>query len=283
MRILKQLFASFIVIGAFYGTFILEKRLAQGQQIVANSNNIVYQANQYTTFGDYVAPLESTFGISSELNMPIASLGNIGLASAGSGGTGNTTGVGFENDDGAINLNTGTTGSGEYRQLSGVNNSATARSLVLSATPQRLRILLLTSGALTQKTVVVGLGDSTTINTAYQAAGAADAVIFRIVAAGAAVNWFAVTKNGASETTTDTGVIDVLDTQRMTFEIIATTTQIQYGICTTASCIPTVLATHTTNIPNDALILIAGLMTANVSNKILTVHWLKYLTGRTNF
>lgn len=278
LHALKTIFASIIVLGLFYGGMTLEKRLAQGQ-IVGTSAGIDYLSDQFTSLGAYVTPLEGLFIYSSEMNFPSASIADFELGTATSGGAGNTIGAGFGNDDGAIVVNTGTAGSGQYRSVFIQANSATARSLVLSTTPQRFKIQVNTDGALTNKTLVVGLGDSTTIDTAYQAAGAADAVMFRIVAAGAGVNWFAVTKNGASETTTDTGTVDVLGAE-VTMEIVATSAQIVYGFCATANCEPTVVATHTTNIPNDALIPLYGALTSDTVNKVARAFWWKYLAAR---
>lgn len=245
-------------------------------------------ADPYTALDSYVAPIESLFVSTSELNFPVASMADFGMATGGSGGAGNATGIGFGNDDGMFVTQTGTAGAGAWRSIWLQSSTGTARSLVLSAVPQRFRFQITTVGALTNKTLIVGLGDSTTISTAYEAAGANDGAFFRVDAAGAGVNWFAVTKNGASpaETTTDTGVADVINagalTDLRTFEIVATSSQITYGVCTGANCQPVVIATHTTNLPNDALIPVWGALTDNATTQAVEVRWFKFASARTN-
>jgi hypothetical protein len=280
---MKRILTLLVLIG-FLGFAVAKSNL--NAQILSNSNSITYLSDQFTSLAQYVAPIETLYVMESELAFPVASMSDFQFASTGSGGAANTTGTGFGNDDGMFSMNTGTAGAGSWRSLNVQSNTGTMRTLALSTVPTRIKFQITTTGVLTNKTIWMGLGSTATISTAYQAAGANTGVGFRIVAAGAGVNYFAVTKNGASETTTDTGIADAVNAsstaQLRTFEIVATSQSIQYYICSGPNCLPTIIATHSTNIPTAAIGPALGIMSADATNNGLEARWFKYASARTN-
>lgn len=232
----------------------------------------------------YSTPIETLYSLVTECNIPVASIADIELQSAGSSGS--SIGFGFGNDDGMFALQSGGTAN-NYRSLSIQSNTGTRRTLALSSTAHRVKCQFSVIGALTNKILIVGLGSASVINSAYQAAGANTGCFFRIDAAGAGVNWFAVTKNGASETTTNSGVADAINagstSQLFTVEIVATSTSVKYYLSTGANVsAPTLIATHTTNIPTAAIGFIVGVMTKNTTSQGIELRWLKFQSPRTN-
>lgn len=168
---------------------------------------------------------------------------------------------------GAVELSTGTT----INSLSYLWSGNVSGTFTISANEARLSCYCnMAQVGTTQRVVIVGWGD--TNPGALVATNTAKGVFFRAQAAGAGVNIFCVTKNGASgsglETTTDTG-ISANGPEYHLFEIIATSTSVKFYID------GNLVATHTTNIPTTGIGVRVGLATTDTSNKSIRVDWLR--------
>lgn len=129
------------------------------------------------------------------------------------------------------------------------------------------------------------------MGTGYQTAGANTGCFFRVDPTTVAVNWIAVTKDGtgaANETTTDTGILDRVAaslSDAFTIEIVATNTSVSYYMSLgTNVASPTLIGTHTTNIPTGTLIPIIGTYqkVTIATHKSMENRWLKFKSARTN-
>lgn len=217
--------------------------------------------------GSYSDNLEGVYTVTSDLNFLTGSINDFGLGKAGNG----IFGSGWGNDDGAISMYSGSL-AGRYQSMYLRSNNSGARTTTLSGVATKTKVYMASISGLTQKIGVVGFGSSTAVNTAYAAGGANSGAFFRVDSVGAAANVYAVTKIGASETVTNTGILDS-GTYR-TFEIVATSSSIVFSID------GTVVATHSTNLPTSPLINLWGVYTKDNVNKIIRLEWIKHESKR---
>jgi len=241
-----------------------------------------------TVVDPYLIPIEDQFNLTTEFLFRATAILDNGFASFLSSGT---VGGGFGNDDGLLSINSGGTAT-NYATLAIASPTGTARSLALSSTSIHFKIYFDSINAVIQNIKIVGLGSTTTMGTGYQTAGASTGCFFRIDATASAVNWFAVTKDGTgsgNETTTNTGILDRVATSLaadgLTIEIVATSTSVSYYMSLGVNVAsPTLIATHTTNIPTAALIALLGTYqkVTIAANKSMEVRWLKFKSARTN-
>lgn len=218
----------------------------------------------------YTFPFETLYEWAEDLYFPISAITTHGLGSSLSG-TGALTVASFSNTESVFDLSSGGT-SGGYATLWLSTNAAANRIVALSAIPTRMKWRASTgfgASTLVQRMELMGLGSSVVNGTAYAAAGANSFVGFRIDVTSANTALIAVTKTGASETTTTTSVTEVINT-RHTFEIIATSTQILYYIDGVLE------ATHTTNIPTAAIGPIISIRNKENAVKAVSVDWMKF-------
>lgn len=137
----------------------------------------------------------------------------------------------------------------------------------------------------TNKTVIIGFVSDTSGSSTLVPTGAGKGVFFRIDAAGSAVNIFAVTKNGANtETTVDTGILDVADNSAAAyrvFEIIATTASASFIVYNLDGTIA-FSTTISTNIPTTNICPSVQNTTNTTANTNTAVDYFKYAMP-TNF
>jgi hypothetical protein len=231
---------------------------------------LVQQAGAASSLLDlYQTPFESVYSWATDLNVLVAELSTQGLAT-GTSGTGTITYASFVNTNSGFDLHTGTT-SGGYTTLYAQSNDTAQRTLALSTVPTKLKWRSAPVDTnLVQRMELLGLGSSVVNGTGYATGGGSSFVGFRIDVTAANTNLFAVTKNAAvGETATDTGILQVLDAMN-TFEIIATSTSVQFWIDGVLK------ATHTTNIPTAAIGPIWSSRNKENVAKGTQVEWVKY-------
>jgi len=188
-------------------------------------------------------------------------------------GTGAVSTGGFGNNNVTWDVRSGAT-SGGYATVFGSSNDTASNGLALSATRQciKWRSAAIDTDLL-QRMEIIGFGSTATNGTGYASGGASSCVCFRIDVTVANTNLIAVTKLGATETTTDTGVIEVLDTMN-SFEIVATSTSVTFFINGAA------VATHTTNIPTAIVFPVFSTRSKAAGSRGTQLDWVQYARPR---
>lgn len=218
---------------------------------------------------EYATDFSASFSIAEEFLWQPTSATAFGFSSSGSG----IWGVGFGADNAAHSVYSGAT-SGFYKMVYVQTNTA-FRVLALSSTETKfaLRLTPPAATALDQKLQIWGLTNTTALTTALAAGGGASGTFFRVDATGSAAVIEAVSKNGAFETVTSTGITDATNTYR-TYEVIATNSSVTFKIDGTT------VATHTTNIPTVALGPAYGIRTKVAVMRVFKTDWFKYESAR---
>jgi len=233
---------------------------------------LVQQAGSASGLIDlYQLPFESLYQFATDVLADPSTLANLiplGLYGIISG-SGALNTASFVNTNSGIDIHSGAT-SGGYAGLYGARNDTAHRTTALSTVPTKVKWQSAPIDTnLVQRMELLGLGNSLVNGTNYAAAGASLFVGFRIDVAGSNETLKAVTKNGASETVTDTGVTQVLDVMNL-FEIIASSSQVKFYID------GNLVATHTTNIPTGALGPLWSSRTKENAAKGTQLEWVKF-------
>ena len=216
---------------------------------------------------NYASDYENVFSVATDMNWPVASSTSFGFAAEGPGVWGNSWGI----NNGRLSVYSGGA-IGNYRSVYVQSNSGFFRTMILSATPTKFKIRLGPPSAtpVDQKFAVWGLMNTTSATSQFAIGGAGRCTCFRLDAGGSAGTIEVVTKNGASETVTSTGVVDAAGVDH-TAEIIATSTQVLYYLD------GTLIATHTTNIPTATpLGAVFGIRTKVAAMRVFEPDWLKF-------
>lgn len=219
---------------------------------------------------DYSTDYSSKYWIASDLVWPTTSSMDFGFTSSGSGVWGNCFGF----DSGCQSVYSGAT-IGFYKFVFAEINGGSQRTLALSATPMKFMMKLgpPSGTSVDQKFQLWGFTNSTALTTQFATGGAGSGVFFRLDAAGAAATIEAVTKNGASETVTSTGITDAAGTERV-YEVVATSSQVDFFIDGTN------VGTHTTNITTSAIGPGYGVRTKVAAMRVFRADWFKFESAR---
>lgn len=219
---------------------------------------------------DYSTDYSSKYWIASDMVWPPASGLDFGFSSTGSGIWGNCFGF----DSGCQTIYSGAT-SGFYKFVFAAINGGSQRTLALSATPMKVAMKVgpPSATALDQKFQLWGFTNSTALTTQFASGGAGSGAFFRIDAAGSAAVIEAVTKNGASETVTSTGITDTAGVEPV-YEVIATSSQVDFIVNGTT------VATHTTNITPSAIGPGFGIRTKVAAMRAFRIDWFKFESAR---
>ncbi len=237
--------------------------------LTSTQTSIVYGSDDCYAFDP-----DNRYVLTSDITFPVSAANDqlFGLQAATSG-TGTVITGAFNNSNSTIQADSGAT-SGGYATILSQTNGTTLNGLAFGASRQCLKWQSTpTNASLVQRMEIIGFGSTAVNGTGYATGGASSCICFRIDVTTTNTNLIAVTKNGASETVTDTGVIQVLDTMQ-TFEIIGTSTSVSFFINGAA------VATHVANIPTAVVTPIWSNRTKENVSKGTQVDWMKYSRPR---
>jgi len=261
---------SSLILGLWFALVPTQAQAATA--LTATQLSIVYGSDDcYRTDPDNRYVLGGATG-TTEMTYLTTTEDSFGLLATVSGSGGFTVGA-FSNNNSTFDIGTGAT-SGGYASLVATANNTASSTLAFGTSRQCLKWRSAPINAsLVQRMEIIGFGSSVVNGTGYATGGASSCICFRIDVTVANSNLFAVTKNGASETATDTGVIQVLDTMQ-TFEIIGTSTSVSFYI----NGAP--VATNTANITATALAPIFSSRTKENASKGTQIDWMQFSRPR---
>ncbi len=238
--------------------------------LTATQTSIVYGSDDCYAFDP-----DSRYVITSDLPHTTGYIGTTPINSFQSGvsGSGSVVIGTSNNNNSTITAGTGATSGGYAVIFSGSNDTA-LDGLAFGTSRQCLKWRSApTNTSLVQRMEIIGFGSSGVNGTGYATGGASSCVCFRIDVTTTNTNIFAVTKNAAVETATDTGILQTLDGMNV-FEIIGTSTSVTFFIDGAA------VATHATNIPTAV---VSPLWTSRTKENVAKgtqLDWVKYSRPR---